>query len=180
MLLSYTELMELVEQGVITADPSLVNGASIDVRLDDTVMVENVSHGVERIIDLSQKEELSMILTTIPENGLVFKPNQFILASTVEEFNLPNDIACEFKLKSSIARAGLNHLLAGYADPGWHNSKLTLELKNNCEYHSLLLKAGMKIGQMIFYRVKPVPEQHSYAVKGRYNNTTEVTGSKGV
>jgi len=180
MLLSYTELMELVEQGVITADPALVNGASIDVRLGDTVMVEKISHGIEQIIDLSQKEELNMILTVIPENGLVLKPNQFILASTVEEFNLPNDIASEFKLKSSIARAGLNHLLAGFADPGWHNSKLTLELKNDCEYHSLLLKAGMKIGQMIFYRVKPVPDQHSYAVKGRYNNTTEVTGSKGV
>jgi len=179
MLLSYTELMELVEQGAITADPSLVNGASIDVRLGDTVMVEKVSHGM-RIIDLSQKEELSMILTVIPDNGLVLKPNQFILASTVEEFNLPNNIACEFKLKSSLARAGINNMLATWCDPSWHNSKLTLELKNDCEYHSLLLKAGMKIGQMIFYRVKPVPQEHSYAVKGRYNHTTEVTGSKGV
>jgi len=124
MLLSYTELMELVEQGVITADPSLVNGASIDVRLGDTVMVEKVSHGIERIIDLSQKEELSMILTVIPDNGLVLKPNQFILASTVEEFNLPNDIASEFKLKSSIARAGLNHLLAGWCLTGDTNISL--------------------------------------------------------
>jgi len=118
MLLSYTELMELVEQGVITADPALVNGASIDVRLGDTVMVEKVSHGIERIIDLSQKEELSMIMTMIPDNGLVLKPNQFILASTVEEFNLPNNIACEFKLKSSLARAGINNMLATWCFVG--------------------------------------------------------------
>jgi deoxycytidine triphosphate deaminase len=66
------------------------------------------------------------------------------------------------------------------ADPRWHNSKLTLELKNELSHHQILLKTGMKIGQIIFYRVTPVPEEHSYAVKGRYNNTTEVTASKGV
>ena len=65
-------------------------------------------------------------------------------------------------------------------DPTWHNSKLTLELKNDLKHHSILLKAGMKIGQMIFYRVKPVPTEHSYKAKGRYNNTTSVTQSKGV
>lgn len=179
MLLSYTALMELVEQGVITADPALVNGASIDVRLDRTIMVERVQH-IPVMIDLSQKESPEFMTMDLGEHGYALKPNQFALASTMEIFNLPNNIACEFKLKSSIARAGLNHLLAGFADPRWHNSKLTLELKNECEYHSLLLKPGMKIGQMVFFQVDPVPEEHSYAVKGRYNHTTVVTASKGV
>lgn len=179
MLLSYTALMELVEQGVITADPDLVNGASIDVRLDRTIMVEKVQY-VPVMIDLSRKESPAFMTMDLGEHGYALKPNQFALASTMETFNLPNNIACEFKLKSSIARAGLNHLLAGFADPRWHNSKLTLELKNDCEYHSLLLKPGMKIGQMVFFQVDPVPEEHSYAVKGRYNHTTIVTASKGV
>lgn len=179
MLLSYLELMELVKCGVIDADPELVNGASIDVRLDKTILVEKY-HPIPMMIDLSAKESPDLLPLEMGVVGYALKPGQFVLASTMETFNLPNDIACEFKLKSSVARAGLNHLLAGFADPGWNNSKLTLELKNNCEYHSLLLRPGMKIGQMKVYRVKPVPEQHSYAVKGRYNNTTEVTGSKGV
>ena len=33
MRLSYHDLMTLVEEGVIDADPSLVNGASIDVQI---------------------------------------------------------------------------------------------------------------------------------------------------
>lgn len=179
MLLSYLELMELVEAGVIDADPELVNGASIDVRLDRTLLIEK-SHPIPVMVDLSAKESPELLSLDMGVCGYVMRPGQFVLASTMETFNLPYDIACEFKLKSSIARAGLNHLLAGFADPGWTNSKLTLELKNSCEHHSLLLRTGMKIGQMIFYRVKSVPKQHSYAVKGRYNHTTEVTASKGV
>lgn len=179
MLLSYLELMELVEGGVIDADPELVNGASIDVRLDKTILVEKY-HPIPVMIDLSAKESPDLLSLEMGVGGYALKPGQFVLASTMETFNLPNDIACEFKLKSSAARAGLNNMLATWCDPSWTNSKLTLELKNDCEHHSLLLKTGMKIGQMIFYRVNPVPEQHSYAVKGRYNHTTEVTASKGV
>lgn len=180
MLLSYTELVELVESGVITADLENVNGASIDVRLHTEIIVEQYVQQYHSIVELSKKESPTLSAVDISEKGFVLKPSQFILAATVELFNLPNDIACEFKLKSSLARAGLNHHLAGWCDPCWSNSRLTLELKNNLQHHSLLLVPNMKIGQMVFYRCKPVPEEHSYAVKGRYNNTVEVTASKGV
>jgi dCTP deaminase len=132
------------------------------------------------MVDLSSKESPEMLPHSMSENGISLNPGQFILASTMEIFNLPDNIACEFKLKSSVARSGLNNMLATWCDPGWHGSKLTLELKNDCEHHALLLRPGMKIGQMIFYRVHPVPDEHSYAIKGRYNRTDTVTASKGV
>lgn len=179
MLLSYIELVELVESGVIDANPENINGASIDVTLGDTLLIEKVQYSAT-VVDLSAKKSPEMVSLVIDPSGYIMQPGQFILASTQETFNLPNNIAAEFKLKSSIARGGLNHLLAGFADPRWHNSKLTLELKSELRHHQILLKTGMKIGQMKFYRVTPVPEEHSYAVKGRYNNTTEVTASKGV
>lgn len=179
MLLSYHELHELIESGVIDADPENVNGASIDLTLSDLILVE-VQQPIHYFISLKEKQSPIMEEIKISDDGFPLMPGEFILASTQETFNLPNNIAAEFKLKSSVARAGLNHCLAGFADPGWNNSRLTLELKNELRNHVLLLKTGMKIGQMIFYRVHPVPEQHSYAVKGRYNNTTTVTASKGV
>ena len=40
-----------------------------------------------------------------------------------DSFNLPNDISCQFVLKSSRAQSGLNHLLAGWCDPGWHGKQ---------------------------------------------------------
>ncbi len=180
MLLSYSELIKLIDRGIINAEPELVNGASIDVRLHNEILVEHRPEEFNSIVCLSKKESPKMDRVDISNGGFVLKHNQFILASTVEMFNIPNDIACVFKLKSSVARAGLDNMLAGWVDPGFTNSRLTLELKNNLQYQSVLLEAGMKIGQMVFYRCDPVPDDQSYLVKGRYNNTTTVTASKGV
>ena len=91
-------------------------------------------------------------------------------------FNLPDDISAQFVLKSSRAREGLNHLLAGWCDPGWNNSKLTLELKNERRYHGLHLYPNLKIGQMVFHRMSNVPAL-SYAVTGNYNNHLRVMPS---
>ena len=140
-------------------------------------MVEDYKH--QHIIDLGNKQSPCMWSVSIDEPFMLM-PGQFILASTNETFNLPNTIAAEYKLKSSLARSGLQHMLAGWCDPGWSGSRLTLELKNVTQSHILVLRAGMKIGQMVFFECEPVPQDQSYAVKGQYNNQTTVTASKGV
>ena len=178
-LLSHERLVELVEAGVIDADPENINGASIDITLDNTIMVEHeVSYSS---VDLMRKDTLSMLDYKIKEfDTYILESGQFILASSCETFNLPDNIACEYKLKSSLARCGLQHMLAGWCDPGWVNSKLTLEFKNVTQYHDLILRPGMKIGQMVFFECDPVPSEESYAVKGQYNNQGGATGSKGL
>ena len=177
MLLSYNKLVGLVDQGVIDAAPENINGASIDITLSNQIMVEDNKH--QHIIDLGNKQAPCMWPVSIDEPFMLF-PGQFILASTNETFNLPNTIAAEYKLKSSLARSGLQHMLAGWCDPGWSGSRLTLELKNVTQSHILVLRAGMKIGQMLFFECEPVTQDQSYAVKGQYNNQTTVTASKGV
>lgn len=107
-------------------------------------------------------------------------PGQFCLGATQEVFNLPNDLVAEVKLRSSVARAGLNHSLAGWADPGFNGSVLTLELFNNLKYHWLRLRPGMKIAQVIFMRGEAVPDYASYSTRGRYNKDMSATPSKGV
>ena len=175
-LLSYTELCELVEQGVITDVPhEHINAASIDVRLGGDILIERASN---RAVVLRDRGNLTMESFTLDDRGYRLDPGEFILAHTVEKFNLPDDICAEFKLKSSGARIGLNHCLAGYCDPGWNGSALTLELQNVTRHHSILLHAGDRIGQMLFYRVTPVPADRSYAVRGRYNNDPSVQQAK--
>lgn len=177
-LISYSELAKLVEQGVINADPANINGASIDITIGSDIMVEsNTFEG--GIVDLKAKETPRMKSVKLGEQGYMLLPGDFILATSEEIFNLPNNIAAEYKLKSSLARSGLQHLMAGWCDPGWHGGKLTLELKNVNQYHTLIIRPGMKIGQMVFWECNPVPEENSYAVKGQYNNQATVTGSKG-
>lgn len=175
MLLSYTELLNLIEQGVIDADPANVNPCSIDVRLGDTLIIENAGKGV---VDLSKREVFDSYTFLMDERGYRLNPGQFVLAHTMETFNLPNDICAEFKLKSSGARTGLENALATWCDPGWHGSKLTLELTNLLSNHDILIRPGDRIGQMIFYRVTPVPEDRSYARVGRYNNDASVQAVK--
>lgn len=177
MLLSYNELISLVESGVITADINRVNGSSIDITLDSIIRVEAENFGD---VDLIKKENIGTLEVDITSTPYRLKPNEFILASSVETFNLPKNISCEYKLKSSMARNGLEHLNAGWCDAGWSNSKLTLELKNMTQRHSLMLTSGMPIGQVVFFKHKAVPCAKSYSVTGQYNHQEKVTGSKGI
>ena len=179
-LITYNGIVDLIEAGVIKNTSSeMINAASLDVRLGSTMLRENVSRG--DVVDLASKQVPAMSEIGIQPDGTWWLlPKEFALASTMEVFNLPNDVACEFRLKSSLARAGLDAALAMWGDPGWHGSVMTLELINNLNQHVLALKPGMKIGQMIFLFGEEVPELQSYAYKGQYNNDKQTQPSKGV
>jgi len=150
-------------------DPTLINPASIDVRLGSRIQVEQLFTRKLRTIDISH---------TTPERPYRVLWLQWLLAETQETFNLPDNIAAQFKLKSSRAREGLDHALAGFADPGWFGSKLTMELRNNRLLHRVPIWYGMRIGQMKFEFMDAIPHR-SYAVTGRYNNDATVQGSRG-
>jgi dCTP deaminase len=172
MILSDHEITQFCQNDpplVTPFDPSLVNPASIDVRLGNLLLIESAQSPVLVPYPLSGHTE---------EDPYLLVPGQFCLAPTVETFNVPDCLAAEFRLKSSRAREGLDQALAVWADPGFHGSVLTLELRNNRQLWPQLLWPGMKIGQMVFHRMSRVPEL-SYAVTGRYCNDTTVQASKG-
>jgi dCTP deaminase len=178
MLLSHIELITLVDAGFIrNTRPDAINGASIDLHLGLEIVAENNPRSAT--IDYRRRDALPgdrIILDA--EIGYVLQPGEFILAQSVEIFYLPSTIAAEYKLKSSMARIGLDHANAGWADPGWCGSVLTLELKNNTQETPIRLRPGDPIGQMVFFSCTPVPADKSYAVRGRYNNDTSVSGIK--
>jgi dCTP deaminase len=131
------------------------------------------------IESVSSRELLPYPLSRHTEaNPYEMVPGQFCLAQTVEVFNLPDDVAAEFRLKSSRAREGLDQALAVWCDPGWHGSVLTLELRNNRQLWPQLLWPGMKIGQVVFHLMDERPV-NSYAKTGRYNGDLAVMASKG-
>jgi len=49
-----------------------------------------------------------------------------------------------------------------------------LELKNITQYQRIRIRPGDAIGQMVFFRHKPVPLERSYAARGRYNKDQTV------
>lgn len=187
-LLSYSELLELIEQGVIDAPIENVNASSIDLTLSNILLIEPRGYDFDEDdghqIDLYKKESIFTHVWDMDDKydggPYPLSPGEFILASTREVFSLPNNISAEYKLKSSMARNGLEHLNAGWCDAGWHGSTLTLELKNMTRTHQLRLRTGMKIGQVVFFKHAPVPDHASYATKGQYNGQSTTTPSKGI
>ena len=133
--------------GMQNFDLSCVNAASLDVRLGNTILIEE---GVGSV-DYRAREKLSMREVTIhPEAGYLIHPGDFILAHTIERCNFPNDTAALFRIKSSMGRIGLEHLDAGWVDPGFHGS-LTLEFSNMTRGHSIRVRPGDRIGQLVFF-----------------------------
>lgn len=178
--MSYNELVELAEANVITGvTPDRINAASIDVTLGNKILVERSSESMDQVVSLRDKQRLNMREIDLTELGHYdLRPGEFILAHTAEVFNLPLDTSAEFKLNSSGARIGLENALATWCDNGWNGSVLTLELTNLTQWHSIRLRPGDRIGQMIFHRTRPVPRDRSYAERGRYNGDKSVQGVK--
>lgn len=175
MLLSAKQLLNLIDTEVIEDGmPELVNSASIDIRLGRNVLVEERRY---HEVSLRHKDVVKMRPHDLVVDGpIVLHPGDFILAHSIETFNLPNHISAEYRLKSSMARIGLDHLNAGWCDAGWHGSVLTLELKNVSNYASIILNFEDKIGQMLFFEHEEVPMHMSYAMRGRYNKNSSVSG----
>ena len=149
-------------------EPELLNPASLDIRIGNSIVVEDVAHQEKtKTIDISHFSET---------NPYWVEPGDWLLVGSLETFNLPPIVAAEFKLKSSRAREGWGHSLAGHCDPGWHGSVLTMELKNYRKFSSLPIFPGLKIGQMIFH-LTSTPTRH-YGETGRYNNDHSVSPSK--
>ena len=171
MILPDFEIARMCLNGLVTPfDSTLINPASLDVRLGKQILIEQEDGRAFVPFDISDYNT---------DTPFLLDPGEFILAHTVEKFYVPDDVAGQFALKSSVARSGIEHLMAGYIDPGFNNSVLTLELKNARRSHPVFLWPGMRIGQIIWQRMAAVPAT-SYRISGRYNDDHSVTGSKGL
>jgi len=173
MLLSHDAIKALVKRGVVQhAKEEAINAASLDIHLGPDILVEPINRPV--LLDYRRRDKPNWMHCRVSEEGgYILAPGEFILAQTIEVFNLPNNISAEYKLKSSMARIGLEHMNAGWCDAGWNGSVLTLEFKNMSS-NSIRLRPGDAVGQIIFFKHEPVGEEASYATRGRYNKDLTV------
>ena len=81
----------------------------------------------------------------------------FALASTLEHFCMPADMMAIVHDKSTWARLGLS-VFNTVIEPGWRGW-LTMELSNRGP-HTLRLKKGWPIAQVVFHRVEGHVEQY--------------------
>lgn len=176
MLLSDRDIKSEIEAQRIYVSPyddDMIQPSSLDVRLDGSFRVfEN--HRYTSIDPAMEQPWLTRIVTPHPDEAFVLHPGEFVLASTYECVELPDDIAARLEGKSSLGRLGLiTHSTAGFIDPGF-GGHITLELSNLASL-PIKLWPGMKIGQLCFMRMTSAAE-YPY---GNKRNASRYQGQKG-
>ncbi|WP_084105189.1 dCTP deaminase [Demequina sp. NBRC 110056] len=162
MLLSDRDIRAEIESGRVTLDPyepEMIQPSSIDVRLDKYFRVFD-NHKYAAIDPSAEQPELTRLVEVKGDGPFVLHPGEFVLGSTYESVELPDDIAARLEGKSSLGRLGLlTHSTAGFIDPGFEGN-VTLELSNMATL-PINLWPGMKIGQLCFFRLSSAAE-HPY------------------
>ena len=115
MILSDKTLQAMLSTGTLTITPLIedqIQPASVDIRLGNTFsVVEDSPSGM-----INMENEIRY--KTITCDTYILLPNQFVLATTLEFFDLPDDLTAFVEGRSSLGRMGLFIQNAGWVDPG--------------------------------------------------------------
>ena len=155
MILPDYAIRDWAEHGGLSPfDPACINPASVDLRWSGRVRVASpVGWGEVRDFD-----------------GYTLIPGVLYLLNTLEVVTMADDLAGVLALKSSMGRQGLEHLHAGFVDPGFTGT-LTLEMEVRAPW-PILLARGQRIMQLILERMEDIPDA-PYYLTGRYCGQNE-------
>ena len=160
MILSDRTIVEEIKAGRIEIDPfdeQCVQPSSVDLHVDRRF--RTFHNARYPFIDVKKEMPgLTELVEVDGDNPFILHPGEFVLGSTLERVRLPDDLVARLEGKSSLGRLGLLiHSTAGYVDPGW-DGFLTLELSNVANL-PITIYAGMKIGQISFFRLTSAAER---------------------
>ncbi len=170
MILSDKTIMRMLDENSLVIKPlnkEQIQPASVDIRLGDTFSI--VEDSPSGIITLNSQ----ISYKTIKSDSYLLLPGQFVLATTMEYFELPDDLTAFVEGRSSLGRMGLFIQNAGWVDPGF-KGEITLELfnANRC---AIELKTGRRVGQLVFAKM----DDHALSpYNGKYQGQTGATGSR--
>ncbi len=181
MVLSDRTIKEELGKGRIVISPldlADIQPASVDLRLDRKLLVFSNSRRPHIDVKMGM-DDLTEIVEIQNDSPFILHPGEFVLGSTLEHIELPDDLVARLEGKSSLGRIGLViHSTAGFVDPGW-KGHLTLELSNLSRL-PITLYHGMKIGQISYLRLT-TPADRLYGSEGlgsKYQGQTEPTASR--
>lgn len=178
MMLSDKSIKEYVKAGKIKIEPcdldKQLGSIGVDLRLSSSFREFKISH--KPFIDLTKLElDTDTTLVTVAEGEkFIIHPNDFVLGTTMENVELPANIAGRIDGRSSLGRIGIIvHSTAGHVDPGW-KGRLTLEISNIGKLPIALIP-GMRFCCLMFEEISS-PVEKTY--KGKYAGYELPTASK--
>src|SRR3989338_1736107 len=174
MILSDRDIKKYLKQGVIkiTPQPDLsdsLGSCSIDLRLGFSFRV--FDHSKYPYID-PRNPKLTADVTSeirIKENEpFILQPGDFVLATTIESFELPDDLLSRLEGRSSLGRLGIVvHSTASIFEPGWQG-KVVMEL-GNLGRMPVALYPGMRVCALTFEQLtSPVDVPYNKKKSAKY------------
>lgn len=170
MILSDRTISEMLKRKTLVIEPAeagQIQPASVDIRLGNTfIVVDDTPSGI-----ITMNSQIAY--KTITADRYLLLPGQFVLATTMEYIELPDDLTAFVEGRSSLGRMGLFIQNAGWVDPGFHG-EITLELfnANRC---AIELQSGRRVGQLVFAKMDAAA-QNPY--RGKYQGQKGATGSR--
>jgi len=106
---------------------------------------------------------------------ILLGPGEIILGHTEEYIGgRSNDITTMMKARSSLGRNCVEIArCAGMGDVGYFN-RWTLEICNTSRVDTIALPVGIRVGQLLFFRVDPVDEKDMYSKAGKYQASMSI------
>lgn len=166
------QIKELIKMGVIEGSEAKVQPSSIDLHLGGQFFEEE-QFNVDWRTDKQRGDHVKW--NESPVNCVHLSPGQPCLASVQEKVTLPNWITMELRLTSTEGRDCIQHALAVWGDPGF-SGRMTLELQNVSQHHTLILTEGDRICQAVFHAHLPCEKGY----KGRYQGDEGTSPAKGI
>lgn len=163
----------------VTNPDAQLGPSSLDVRLGTDVYVTTTTSATH--IDLGgtqaqlERQKLRYFRKQRLGTGgeFVLHPGEFALASTLEYFKFPRDIAGRLEGRSSLGRLGLQvHATAGFVDPGFEGN-LTFELINSGKL-PIRIEPGFRLGQICFFPVECVQVPYDAKPHAKYAGSISV------
>ncbi|WP_283123978.1 dCTP deaminase [Angelakisella massiliensis] len=161
-------LMSAGQLGIEPVTPEQIQPASVDIRLGNTFSYFSSDNP-----DVPLSMSSQPTYTTVTCDRFVVAPKQFVLATTMEYFRLPDNLTAFVEGRSSIGRLGLFIQNAGWVDPGFEG-EITLELFNASD-RAIELEAGRRVGQLVFAQLD-WDALNPY--RGKYQGQKGTTGSR--
>ena len=165
-------IKEYIKKGTIKINPlpkdweKDLGTVTIDFRLGLTLLVPKRADHLYVDTRVGVDEALYDIIRLQEGQAHIMAPQQFIIAPTLEELELPDDFLARLEGRSSLARLGIVvHLSSGRFDPGW-KGRPVLELKNN-GFLPVIIYGGDPVCAFSFERLM-TPVERPYTTRGRY------------
>jgi len=184
MILSDTDIRARLAEGDLAveplADPELqIQPASVDLRLGREFL-EFERTNIPCIHPNSEQEVDEYVSETVvdADGQFVLHPGDFVLGTTVERVEIPDDLIAHVEGRSSLGRlAVVVHATAGLCDPGYRG-QITLEL-SNLGSAPVALEPGMRVSQLTFTELtSPAAEPYGSGRGSKYQDQSGPQASR--